>query len=227
MNPKQRWHSRLPKWRSPYQTERTGHAPAAVTVVLSEDTLVITLHDALTPAEKALAQSPDGAAQVQEFHRQLFLTLGGLAAERNQEDHGREVREAAAEVEPATRTVVHAFTTGDVVQVFLLATSVDWPEYESGSRTEQSIEKIGVSIMLVLSRKSREAVVIGGTSGFEQCSKSRCSRFAVAAVKLGFEAGDEVPIHRAEVWERIRARVGHPISKPVAPRPKERVPDID
>ena len=31
------------------------------------------------------------------------------------------MREAAAEVEPATGTVVHAFTTGNVVQVFLLA----------------------------------------------------------------------------------------------------------
>ena len=33
---------------------------------------------------------------------------------------GREVRESAAEVEPATGTVVHAFTTGNVVQVYLL-----------------------------------------------------------------------------------------------------------
>ena len=60
-----------------HQKQRTGHAPESVTVVLSEDTLVITLHDALTPAEKALAAEPRaGAAQVQEFHRQLFLTLG-------------------------------------------------------------------------------------------------------------------------------------------------------
>ena len=29
-------------------------------------------------------------------------------------------------------------------------------------------------------------------------------------VKLGFEAGAEVPIHRAEVWERIPPRVRHP-----------------
>src|SRR4029079_13750173 len=57
-----------------YQTERTGYAPASVTVVLSDETLVITLHDALTPAEKALALNPVGAAQVQDFHRQLFLS---------------------------------------------------------------------------------------------------------------------------------------------------------
>lgn len=34
---------------------------------------------------------------------------------------GRQVREAAAEVETATGTVVHAFTTGAMVQVFLLS----------------------------------------------------------------------------------------------------------
>lgn len=107
-----------------YQKERTGHAPASVTVVLSEETLVITLHEALTPAEKALALSPAGAAQVQEFHRQLFLTSADGLRKEIKRITGREVREAAAEVEPATGTVVHAFTTGNVVQVFLLAASL-------------------------------------------------------------------------------------------------------
>jgi uncharacterized protein YbcI len=103
-----------------FQTERTGHAPASVTVVLSEDTLVITLHDALTPAEKALALSPDGAVQVQEFHRQLFLASADALRKEIKRITGREVRESAAEVEPANGTVVHAFTTGNVVQVYLL-----------------------------------------------------------------------------------------------------------
>ena len=107
-----------------YQKERTGRAPPSVTVVLSEDTLVISLHDALTPAEKALALSPAGAAQVQEFHRQLFLTSTDGLRKEIKRITGREVREAAAEVEPATGTVVHAFTTGNVVQVFLLAASL-------------------------------------------------------------------------------------------------------
>lgn len=104
-----------------YQKERTGHAPASVTVVLSEDTLVITMHDALTPAEKAMALSPAGAAQVQEFHRQLFHSSDDSLRLEIQRITGREVREAAAEVEPATGTVVHAFTTGNVVQVFSLS----------------------------------------------------------------------------------------------------------
>jgi uncharacterized protein YbcI len=57
---------------SAFQQQRTGHAPKSVTVVLSENTLVITLHGALTPAEQAVASDPAGAARVQEFHRQLF-----------------------------------------------------------------------------------------------------------------------------------------------------------
>jgi len=53
---------------SSFQLQRTGHAPKSVTVVLSEDTLVVTLHGALSPAEQALSKNPAGAAQVQEFH---------------------------------------------------------------------------------------------------------------------------------------------------------------
>jgi uncharacterized protein YbcI len=104
-----------------HQTERTGHAAASVTVILSEDTLVITLYDALTQAEKALALSRTGATQVQEFHRQLFHNSADPLRREIERITGRTVREAVAEVEPATGTVVHAFTTGNVVQVFLLS----------------------------------------------------------------------------------------------------------
>ena len=55
-----------------FEQQRTGRLPKSVTVVLNESTLVITLHGALSPAEKALATSPTGAAEIQEFHRQLF-----------------------------------------------------------------------------------------------------------------------------------------------------------
>lgn len=105
------------------QQQRTGFAPGEVTVVLDEDTLVVTLHDALTPAEKTLAQSAAGAAQVQEFHRQLFSNSSESMRQEIKRITGREVREAAAEIETATGTVVHAFTTGAMVQVLLLATS--------------------------------------------------------------------------------------------------------
>lgn len=104
-----------------FQQQRTGHAPAAVTVVLSNDTLVITLHEALTPAERALAQSAVGAAKVQEFHRQLFASSAGFLREEIKRITGVEVREAAAEIETTTGAVVQVFTSGTMVQVFQLA----------------------------------------------------------------------------------------------------------
>src|SRR5204862_5525958 len=59
---------------SAFEQQRTGNVPTSVTVVHSDGTLVITLHGALSPAERALAKSPNGAAQVQEFHRKLFAS---------------------------------------------------------------------------------------------------------------------------------------------------------
>ena len=107
-----------------FEERRTGHRPQSATVVLSEDTVVITLHGALSPAEKALAQSPEGAAQVQEFHRQLFNNSSEPLRQEIKKITGVEVRQATAEVETATGAVVHAFTTGTVVQVYLLAGDV-------------------------------------------------------------------------------------------------------
>ena len=106
---------------SRFQQQLTGHAPQSVTVVYGQDTLVITLHGALSPAEIALAQSAAGAAQVQEFHRQLFASSSGVLRQEIKRISGRDVQEAAAEVEPATGSVVHAFTTGAMVQVFHVA----------------------------------------------------------------------------------------------------------
>jgi uncharacterized protein YbcI len=113
----------LARVASRFQAQRTGHTPTAVTVVLGEDTVVVTLHDALTPAEKALAKSAVGAAKVQEFHRQLFADSTAEMREEIKRITGRQVREAAAEIETATGTVIHAFTTGAMVQVFLLKKS--------------------------------------------------------------------------------------------------------
>jgi uncharacterized protein YbcI len=109
---------------SDFQQQRTGHVPKSVSVVLSEDTLVVTLLEALSPAEKAVAKSPAGAAQVQEFHRQLFVDASATLREAIELITGVKVREATAEIETTTGTVVQVFTTGTMVQVFLLAQSV-------------------------------------------------------------------------------------------------------
>jgi uncharacterized protein YbcI len=107
-----------------FQKLRTGHAPESVTVVLSDDTLVVTLHGALSKAERALAKSPAGATQVQEFHRQLFINSSKELRLEIKRITGVDVRESTAEVGTATGTVVQAFTTGTMVQVFLLADKV-------------------------------------------------------------------------------------------------------
>ena len=108
-----------------FEQRRTGnHGPRSVTVVLSEGTLVITLHDALSPAEKELAKTAAGAAQVQEFHRQLFASASEELRQEIKRITGMAVREATTEIETSTGAVVQAFTTGTVVQVFLLAGSV-------------------------------------------------------------------------------------------------------
>ena len=117
--------------------QTTGHVPRSVTVVLSEGTLVITLHEALSPAEKDLARSPAGAARVQEFHRQLFASASEALRQEIKRITGMAVREATAEVEMSAGAVVQAFTTGTVVQVFLLAGSVPTETWSGGGPGDQ------------------------------------------------------------------------------------------
>ncbi len=121
-----------------FERLRTGHGPTSVAVVLGGDTLVVTLHGALSPAEKALARTPGGAARVQEFHRQLFASSSAPLREEIERITGAGVREAAVEVEAAPGTMVQVFTSGTVVQVFLLAHGVpadSWSEGGPGGRS--------------------------------------------------------------------------------------------
>lgn len=107
-----------------FQQQRTGLAPQSVSVVIIDHTLVITLHGALSPGEQALAKNPAGAAQVAEFHRELFANSADALRQEIKRITGVDVREATAEIEPTTGTVVQVFTTGTMVQVFLLAGNV-------------------------------------------------------------------------------------------------------
>lgn len=59
--------------------------------------------------------------------------------------------------------------------------------------------------MLVLSRKRQQSVMVGGSNGFEHLLKVTVLEIRGGIVRLGFEASAELPVHRAEVWERIRA----------------------
>ncbi|MEX2288107.1 MAG: Na-translocating system protein MpsC family protein [Planctomycetaceae bacterium] len=100
---------------SAFQKQLTGLAPKAVTAALGEDTLLVALHGALSPAEKVLAKTPSGATRLQEFHRLLFQSAAESLRQQIERITGVAVREAAVEVE---------MITGTIIQVFQLAGSV-------------------------------------------------------------------------------------------------------
>ena len=113
--------TQLVRVASELQQQRTGHAHGVVNAILSGDTLVVRFDDALTAAEMALSRDPKGASQVQEFHRQLFLNSPEPMRQEIEQITGREVREAASEIETKSGSITHVFTTGAMVQVYLLA----------------------------------------------------------------------------------------------------------
>jgi len=124
-----------------FQQERTGHAPKSVSVMVDGDTLVITLHGALSPAEQAMAQSPEGAAKVQEFHRQLFHDASAGLRHEIKRITRVEVRDASVEIEPINGSVVQVLPGGTMVQVFLLAKPLP-PEIWNGRGAADFFPKI-------------------------------------------------------------------------------------
>ena len=57
--------------------------------------------------------------------------------------------------------------------------------------------------MLVLTRKNRESVVIGGNDEMQIMLEITVLEIEGGRVRLGFEADARMPIHRREVWDRI------------------------
>jgi len=106
------------------QQERTGHSPQAASVVLNGDELTVTMQAELSPAEQALAQHPEGAAQVQETHQQLLNITREPLRQEIERITGVAAQEATAEDETST---------GTVVQNFRLAESVPADEWSGSS----------------------------------------------------------------------------------------------
>jgi carbon storage regulator CsrA len=63
--------------------------------------------------------------------------------------------------------------------------------------------------MLVLTRKNRESVVIGRGEDIEATVVVTVLEITAGRVRLGFQSDIATPIHRHEVWERIRNGDGH------------------
>ena len=57
--------------------------------------------------------------------------------------------------------------------------------------------------MLVLSRKRGDAVAMGDRCSSEHVIKVTVLDICGSQVKLGFEAGNHIAVHRWEVWQRI------------------------
>jgi carbon storage regulator len=59
--------------------------------------------------------------------------------------------------------------------------------------------------MLVLTRKSQESVVVGGSDGLGSTLKVTVLQVRGGEVRLGFDGPTRIAVHRLEVWERIRS----------------------
>lgn len=114
-----------------FEQERTGHRPKSATVVLCENTLVVTLHGTLSPAEEAMTRNPKCAAQLRRFHRRLFASASEWLQREIGKITGAEVREARTEIVPFGPPVRGAIAGGSTVQVYLLAHPVP-PDSWSG-----------------------------------------------------------------------------------------------
>jgi uncharacterized protein YbcI len=100
-----------------FEKQRLGRKPTSATVVQGGDTLVITMHGVLSPAEKVLFASSAGATQLQDFHQKLF--------QESSEPLGREIERITGlkicqDAENKASAAVQVFSGGTVVQVFLL-----------------------------------------------------------------------------------------------------------
>lgn len=101
---------------SAFEEARTGHVPKSVTVVLTSDTLIITLRGALTHAERALANTAEGAARVREYHQQLFAnSSNSLLDEIRRITHG-----GARDFGNIEGVAAPMFEAGAIVHVYVL-----------------------------------------------------------------------------------------------------------
>ncbi|MCE9547721.1 MAG: carbon storage regulator [Planctomycetia bacterium] len=59
--------------------------------------------------------------------------------------------------------------------------------------------------MFIVTRKSQQSVVVGRADDAQPVLKVTVLEITNGRVRLGFEGTSTVPIHRTEVWQRIRA----------------------
>jgi carbon storage regulator CsrA len=77
-----------------------------------------------------------------------------------------------------------------------------------------------VNDVLVLTRKTQESVVVGGSAGIDPFLKVTVLTIRGGRVRLGFEVENNLSVHRWEVWEKLRSS-----GTPEAPLPEEPPPE--
>lgn len=104
-----------------FQRQRTGYTPKSVTVVLSDGMMVITLLEALTPAETILCQTEKGTVRLRDFHAELVRDSLGLLGAEIERISGIPLQEVVVDIDSITGDIIHIYATGTPLQVFKLA----------------------------------------------------------------------------------------------------------
>jgi carbon storage regulator CsrA len=78
--------------------------------------------------------------------------------------------------------------------------------------------------MLVLQRKNRQSVVIATSGDLQELVRVTVVDVCGGRVKLGFQANNDMTIHREEVWERVcgereTSTAMQDVEPPTYPRP--------
>lgn len=118
---------------SAFEQIRTGHVPKSVTVVLNDDTLVVTLRGVLTRAERVLANTEEGAAWVREYHRRLLMSTSNTLLDEINRITGASAHESVIDA-----AAVPLFEVGAVVHVFVLSTPIPLAVWSGSSSQDQS-----------------------------------------------------------------------------------------
>ncbi len=71
--------------------------------------------------------------------------------------------------------------------------------------------------MLVLTRKMQESVVVGDANGIDEMVKVTVLSIIGGRVRLGFDVAGNAPVHRWEVWQRIRGRRENGLTQVIVP----------
>jgi len=89
-------------------------------------------------SKPAWSNAPGCSTAPAFFHRQLFIDSADPLRREIKRITGVAVREATAEVETKTGALVRVFTTGTMVQVFLLAYGISADTWSGSGTVDQS-----------------------------------------------------------------------------------------